>query len=279
MRSANADIFNHDTEAADYDRDVLNESDPVRAGYREILGWVIQQAQITPTLRVLELGSGTGNLSALIVSCRELVSVDVSGKMEAVAKFKLRHLAHRRFIKADILEVFRQGLGQFDAVISTYAVHHLTDHEKHQLFELVFACLSPGGRAVFGDLMVLNGSEKEEKIQQYLAKGDQATAQAISEEFFWLLDTAIGDLERLGFQVSTARFSDLSYGLVAQKLNPRGNAGPHSDRRHRFLSSSIARYQVWRRRSARLLLDLAGRIRSLCTRSQARETLNRCGNP
>ena len=36
--------------------------------------------------------------------------------------------------------------------------------------------------------------------------------------FFWLLDIAIGDLEGLGFQVSTARFSDLSYGLVAQKL-------------------------------------------------------------
>ena len=225
MRSANADIFNHDTEAADYDRDILNESDPVRAGYRKVLAWVIQQAKITPTLRVLELGSGTGNLSALIASCRELVSVDVSGKMEAVARFKLHHLAARRFIKADILEVFTQGLGQFDAVISTYAVHHLTAHEKHQLFELVFACLSPGGRAVFGDLMVLNGSEKEEKIQQYSAKGDQATAQAISEEFFWLLDTAIDDLERLGFQVSTARFSELSYGLVAQKLSLHGKRG------------------------------------------------------
>ena len=218
MRSANADIFNHDTEAADYDRDILNEADPVRAGYRGVLAWVIQQAQITPTLRVLELGSGTGNLSALIVSCRELVSVDVSGKMEAVARFKLHHLAARRFIKADILEVFTQGLGQFDAVISTYAVHHLTDQEKRRLFELLFDCLKPGGRAVFGDLMVQNGSEKEEKIQHYLAKADQATAQGISEEFFWLLDIAIGDLEGLGFQVSTARFSDLSYGLVAQKL-------------------------------------------------------------
>jgi putative AdoMet-dependent methyltransferase len=182
------------------------------------LGWVVQQAQIFPTSRVLELGSGTGNLSALIASCRELVSVDVSEKMEAVAGPKLHHLANRRFIKADILEAFAKGLGQFDAVVSTYAVHHLTDQEKRRLFELVFDCLEPGGRAVFGDLMVQNGSEKEGKIRQYLAKDDQATAQGISEEFFWLLDSAVGDLEALGFQVSTARFSDLSYGLVAQKL-------------------------------------------------------------
>ena len=75
MRSANADIFNHDTEAADYDNDVLNEADPIRAGYRDVLRWVVRQAQITPSSRVLELGSGTGNLSELIASCGELVSV------------------------------------------------------------------------------------------------------------------------------------------------------------------------------------------------------------
>ncbi|MBV8279027.1 MAG: class I SAM-dependent methyltransferase, partial [Verrucomicrobia bacterium] len=177
MRSANAHVFNHDADAADYDNDVRNEADPIRAGYRNLLGWVVQQANITPTSRVLELGSGTGNLSALITDCRELVSVDVSENMEAIAKLKLRHLTHRRFIKADILEVFAQELGNFDAVISTYTVHHLTDEEKQQLFALVFAKLLPGGRAVFGDLMVLNNSDKEEKIQQYLANGDRATAQ------------------------------------------------------------------------------------------------------
>src|SRR6516164_6041032 len=132
MRSANADIFNHDTEAADYDNDVLNEADPIRAGYRDVLRWVVRQAQITPSSRVLELGSGTGNLSELIASCGELVSVDVSGNMEAIAKLKVRHLTNRRFIKADILEVFAQELGKFDAVISTYAVHHLTDQEKQR---------------------------------------------------------------------------------------------------------------------------------------------------
>ena len=217
MRSANADIFNHDTEAADYDHDVRNEADPIRTGYRDVLRWVVRQAQITPGSRVLELGSGTGNLSELIESCGELVSVDVSEKMEAVAKMKVRHLTNRRFIKADILEIFSQEIGEFDAVISTYAVHHLTDQEKQRLFALVFDRLLPGGRAVFGDLMVLNSSEKEEKIQHYLAKSDQATAQAIRDEFFWSLVSAIGDLERLGFKVRAERFSDLSYGVIAQR--------------------------------------------------------------
>lgn len=216
-RSANADIFNHDAEAAGYDNDVRNEADPIRAGYRDVLQWVVQQAQITPTSRVLELGSGTGNLSELIASCGELVSVDISENMETIAKCKMRHLANRRFIKADILEGFTQELGKFDAVISTYAVHHLTDQEKQRLFALIFDHLLPSGAAVFGDLMVQSDSEKEEKVHQYLAKGDRATAQAISEEFFWSLDTAIADLKRLGFKIRVKRFSDLSYGVIARK--------------------------------------------------------------
>jgi len=215
--SANADIFNHDAEAAGYDNDVRNEADPIRTAYREVLRWVVQQAHITPSSRVLELGSGTGNLSELITSCGELVSVDVSENMEAIARGKVRHLANRRFIKTDILEVFSHELGEFDVVISTYTVHHLTDQEKKQLFALVFNHLLPTGAAVFGDLMLQYGSEKEEKIQQYLVRGDRATAEGIRDEFFWSLDTAIADLQRLGFKVKTERFSDLSYGVIARK--------------------------------------------------------------
>ena len=217
MRSANAEVFNHDNEAADYDQDVRNEVDPIRTGYQDVLRWTTKEAQISPTSRVLELGSGTGNLSQLIASCGELVSVDVSEKMEAIAQPKLRHLANRRFVKADILEVFAKRLGLFDAVISTYAIHHLTDREKQRLVALVFESLLPGGRAVFGDLMVQNADQKREKIQHYLLKGDQNTALAITEEFFWLIDLAVSQLQALGFQVKTTRFSDLSYGIVAQK--------------------------------------------------------------
>jgi len=216
-RSANADIFNHDPDAATYDKEVRNETDPIRTGYRDVLRWVIRHADITPTSRVLELGSGTGNLSALIASCGELVCVDVSEKMEAVAKCKVGHLVNRRFIKADILEVFTQELGKFDVVISTYAVHHLTDQEKRQLFALLVDRLLPSGRAVFGDLMVQNSFEKDEMIRLYLAKGHRATAQAIREEFFWLLDAATADLNDLRFKVEAERLSDLSYGVIAQK--------------------------------------------------------------
>jgi len=217
MRSTNAEVFNHDSDAAGYDQEVRNEADPIRNAYRDVLVWVIEEARIGSTARVLELGSGTGNLSQLISGCSELIAVDVSEKMESIAKPKLAHLANRQFIQADILEVFAHPLGYFDAVISTYTIHHLVEEEKRLLFENIYDCLCPGGRAVFGDLMVANEAQKLAKIRGYLEVGDQTTARAMEQEFFWLVDVAVTELEELGFQVRTKRFSDLSYGVVAAK--------------------------------------------------------------
>jgi putative AdoMet-dependent methyltransferase len=217
MRSSHGEVFNHDDEANGYDADVRNEQDPIRAAYRDVLSWVVREARIDSSSRVLELGSGTGNLSVLIHQCGELVCVDLSEEMETIARSKLGHIANRRFIKADILEAFGYERAPFDSIISTYAVHHLTDDEKRLLFAKVFGSLVPGGQAVFCDLMVRHQEEKISKIQEYLTKADAKTAQAIEEEFFWSIDTAKADLIELGFQVETKRFSDLSWGVVARK--------------------------------------------------------------
>jgi putative AdoMet-dependent methyltransferase len=217
MRSAYSDIFNHDEDAAGYDVDVGNESDPIREAYDEVLTWVIEKARIGSTSRVIELGSGTGNLSRLVPQCNELICVDVSERMETLARPKLVHVQNRRFIKADILEAFDYANASFDSVISTYAIHHLTDAEKRVLFAKISARLLSGGRAVFGDLMLQKDAEKTLKIEEYLGKGDAKTAQAIKEEFFWTIDTAVADLKAVGFQVETKRFSDLSWGIAGEK--------------------------------------------------------------
>lgn len=46
MRSSHADYFNHDEDAADYDKDVRNERDPIRRGYEEVLSWVTEVADV-----------------------------------------------------------------------------------------------------------------------------------------------------------------------------------------------------------------------------------------
>jgi len=217
MRSKHVDDYNHDEWAEGYDADVAQEDNPIRAGYEAVLDWVIQTADIRPDSRVLELGSGTGNLTARIPDCGELVCVDISQQMEQIALEKLAHLGMRSFIAEDLLQVFEHPLGMFDRVISTYAVHHLTREEKRLLFERIWAHLAHGGQAAFGDLMLEDEAQAAVKAAAYRAAGQEDVAESIEEEFFWRLDACVADLEEVGFRVTVQRFSALSFGVLVEK--------------------------------------------------------------
>src|SRR5260221_7633818 len=105
MRIVLEPVYNHDDDANDYDADVRNEKDPIRAAYHDVLAWVISEARIDSSSRVLELGSGTGNLSCHLDQCGELVCVDLSERMEAIARSKSGHILNRRFIKTFLFPI------------------------------------------------------------------------------------------------------------------------------------------------------------------------------
>ena len=71
----------------------------------------------------------------------------------------------------------------------------------------------PGGHALFGDLMLESAQEERILIDHYRSIGDDATADAIEEEFFWHIDASISYLRKLGLSVETIRFSTLSWGI------------------------------------------------------------------
>ena len=213
MRSSHVDIYNHDEDAATYDQDVLRSEDPIREGYTEALDWVAQNAGITQDSTVVELGSGTGNLTARLPPCQSLVCVDVSAEMSKIAKRKLDGVSHISYVQADILEYFDADPPPFDVAISTYVVHHLTQQEKELLFDQLVRRLLPGGRALFGDLMLESAQEERVLIDHYRSIGEDVTADAIEEEFFWYVDASVSYLRSLGLSVETTRFSTLSWGI------------------------------------------------------------------
>jgi tRNA (cmo5U34)-methyltransferase len=101
---------------------------------------------------LLELGTGTGE-TALRVLARNpgasLVGIDVSDEMLAVARERLPGASLRVARLEDELPS-----GPFDLVFSALCIHHLDAAGKADLFARVAAALGPGGRFVYGDVVV-----------------------------------------------------------------------------------------------------------------------------
>lgn len=216
MKSRFSDKFCHDPDAAGYDADVGDESNPIRDGYEALLRWVAAEANSVGAGTAVDLGAGTGNLTTLLRGFDRIAAVDVSHQMMSVARDKQGTRSDIDWIEGDILEFFESSPTDLSAVVSTYAIHHLIPEEKKELFYRVAKALKPGGKAVFGDLMFRNALERKRVLDDYRSTGHKGLAAEIEDEFFWLLDRRVDDLESLGFVVQTRQFSELSWGVTAR---------------------------------------------------------------
>jgi SAM-dependent methyltransferase len=100
-----------------------------------------------------DLGCGGGILAGAILSRypeSSGVLVDFSAPMlEEARKHLSRHASRLRFIHADLGSKAWLGAVEsyspFDIVVSGYAIHHLTDGRKQELYREIFELLAPGG--------------------------------------------------------------------------------------------------------------------------------------
>lgn len=112
-------------------------------------------------LRVLDLGAGTGlELIPLFKAFPEaqVTAVDVSEKMLAV-------LMKRPFsvnITCMVGDFFETDFGaDYDAVISTSALHHFSPEDKVNLYRKLYAAMKPGGIFVNADKCADDTAEQE----------------------------------------------------------------------------------------------------------------------
>jgi tRNA (cmo5U34)-methyltransferase len=95
--------------------------------------------------RILDLGAGTGLLSAAImdrVPTAQLHLLDASAEMLQQAALRLAGREPQIVVQSLSADLPR---GPFDAIVSALAIHHLDDAGKRDLYTRILARLSPGG--------------------------------------------------------------------------------------------------------------------------------------
>jgi SAM-dependent methyltransferase len=97
--------------------------------------------------RILDLGTGDGRLLGLLLIDRpaaEGVALDFSPTMLAAARARFASDSRVRVVEHD-LDRPLTAIGRFDAVVSSFAIHHCEDLRKRELYREVFDRLEPGG--------------------------------------------------------------------------------------------------------------------------------------
>jgi ubiquinone/menaquinone biosynthesis C-methylase UbiE len=99
------------------------------------------------TCRILDLGTGDGRLLALVRERHpdtEAMAVDFSPAMLEVARKRFA-LDSRVHVLEHNMDSPLPMLGKFDAVISSFAIHHLVHERKRALYGEIFGLLNSGG--------------------------------------------------------------------------------------------------------------------------------------
>ncbi len=97
--------------------------------------------------RVLDLGTGDGRLIALLhTHCPDAIFVgfDSSPTMLSAATKRFVGSARVSIREHDLTDALPNDI-QFDAIVSSFTIHHCTDSRKRSLYQEIFNLLVPGG--------------------------------------------------------------------------------------------------------------------------------------
>jgi cyclopropane fatty-acyl-phospholipid synthase-like methyltransferase len=180
-----------------YDESV-REATGVHRGYDQVLDLVVELADTSPGMSVLDLGIGTGNLAQRFVDqgCK-VWGTDFSPAMLDKARSKLPHVC---LVEADLRQAkWPPALERrFDRIVSTYVLHEFDPQTKVRLLRrLAGQHMAAGGRIVVGDIAFANRQDLQ----------DAGAERWDEDEFYWVADETIAACAEVGLCVTYRQVS------------------------------------------------------------------------
>ena len=152
------------------------------AGYKEILGRIYRIIMEKPGAAVLDIGFGTGTLTAKLYEkgC-VLYGQDFSSRMIELASAKMPE-AH--LFQGDIMNglVVPLLLRRYDFIVATYCLHHLTDEQKKWFLRLMLDQLNENGKILIGDVAFRTREELEKCKQETGDEWDDEEVYFVADE-------------------------------------------------------------------------------------------------
>lgn len=152
------------------------------AGYNYLLNYVYNQVRIKDDATVLDIGFGTGILTTqLYNNGYSITGIDFSSNMIDIAKQKMPQAT---LINQDFSKGLPDGIKnhRFDFIISTYAIHHLTDKEKINFIKSLLPLLNKTGMILLGDVSFETRNKLEKCKAKYNEYWDNDEVYFIAEE-------------------------------------------------------------------------------------------------
>lgn len=212
------DHWNFDSQAEDYDSSLKKSGFRfnVHEFYDEALATAVNHVQPNPGEVGLDIGIGTGNLAA---KCMEngasMIGVDQSEEMLRVCHEKLPDIdtRHGHFLALPVMDK------QVGFIVTSYALHHLTDDEKLMALQEMDRVLAEGGRIAIADLMFEDTRSKDEVLNRFEAEGNHEAIFAINDEYYGLCTKLVAWFERYGYHVKETQLSTILHVVYAEKGN------------------------------------------------------------
>lgn len=187
------------------------------AGYRAVLNRIYQSVLAQPGKAVLELGFGTGTLaSRLYARGYDVCGQDFSARMCALAREKLPQAL---LFEGDFTEGLADELTRrrYDAIVATYALHHLPDAGKVPFLLKLRALLREGGCIYVGDVAFPTRAALEDCRAQAGDAWDE-------DEAYFVYDELREDLPELTFEWISA-----CAGVLSLRADPNGTISKTGD--------------------------------------------------